>query len=475
MAPATVATMVELAISADAGSRRVLARRHSSRLSVLAKGAVWTTAAASGLALGWGVDLPFVLGALVVLGSLVAALRRLDALVAVALVAFLLPTARFGVTSIFLSLRWGVYLLLLLVLAMRATAARRLGGASTGPSAVLLALVVLVVASTAWSVAPVLTLGRAVTFAGLVVAILLVRVVAAGTAQVQGAFKAVAALVALTSIAGFASTGIGGRYAGIFTNPNAMGVATALLFPVALQEAFVARTRRGRVFFATIAAVLAGEATAAGSRGGLLAVAAAYLVIGWAHVRPDRSLWRVVAFLLPVALAVVGAFTVADPHRFSTENSRDRLWGVFPEVYARHPVLGTGFGTTQVVLAPLSYETGYVDERGVNFHNSYLNLLTDIGALGAACFAGLVAVAWRRRKKAEGAMAAIVVAGLVSAVFESWMFSVGSGFAFVFWFALIEVASGTGSARAPDGSPGDRPTSRRRRLPTDHACDVIIL
>lgn len=112
-------------------------------------------------------------------------------------------------------------------------------------------------------------------------------------------------------------------------------------------------------------------------------------------------------------------------------------------MYKRHPVVGTGFGTTQVVLAPLSSRTGYFDPRGVDFHNSYMNLLLDTGAVGGLCFGTVLLAAWTRRKQADEAMGAVVVAGLVSAIFESWMLSVGSGFAFVFWFALVDVASGS--------------------------------
>lgn len=403
---------------------------------------VGLAAASLGLAIGSGVSPVLLLGLLVFVGSLLLALWRLDALVVLAVSAFLLPSLRVGGAALLLSARWIVYVALLFVLVLRIMGVRTRGPYRFRRPLPVLALAGLASVSVVWSVSPTLTLGRGATFTGLVLAILLIRALPDGARQVRVSLQAVAAAVALANVAGVAVGGAGARYSGLFANPNTVGVATALLFPLALNQAFNGSTSRNRLFFTMIAGLLAAEAAAAASRGGMLAIAASYLVLGAVRLRPRGSPRRMALYLLPAVVAVAVAFMVVDPHRFSTKNTREDLWGIAPELFNQRPVGGTGFGTTQVVLIPYSSRTGYSDPRGVDFHNSYLNLLVDLGSLGVASFAGVLALAWRRRKEASALVVGIVVAGLTSGFFESWMFSVGSGFSFVFWFALVDLASG---------------------------------
>jgi hypothetical protein len=47
----------------------------------------------------------------------------------------------------------------------------------------------------------------------------------------------------------------------------------------------------------------------------------------------------------------------------------------------------------------------------------------------------------RRLSAGEAAVSALVVAGLAAALFESWFFGIGEGFAVVFWLSTIIVAN----------------------------------
>ena len=400
-------------------------------------------AASLGLALGRGVDPSVVVGGVALVAALLVATRRLEALIVLALVAFFLPSLTLTRGAAWAPvLRWVLDGTVLLVLAARVAVQRSRPHGRRIPVA-LIVFTVFAVATTAWSVAPRLTLGRAITFASLVAILALIRTLDDAPRQVANALRILGALIAVGSVLTLPfGSGGGGRYSGIFTNPNAFGVAAALLFPFLLDRSLVSDKRWPKIANGALAALLVAEAAAAASRGGLLAAAAAYLYLGWSRFRQGERRRRFVIFLFPALVAVIASAAVIDPHRFSSVDSRTQLWSAFPPVFSERPLLGHGFGTTQVALQPLSDLTGYARSQAVEFHNSYLNLLVDLGAIGGLLFVLLLVRAIARRKAAPPVLTAVVVAGLVSALFESWLLSVGAGFSFVFWFALVEVATG---------------------------------
>lgn len=400
------------------------------------------------LSLGWaiGQGWPFavVLGALGLLAGLVLSVRRLEIVLLSAMVALLLPSTSIGAGAPWLlSIRWivGGLAFFAVVVRMLNAGDTEASARSTPPEIFL--FVALALASVGWSISLGLTLGRAATFAVMITTLVLVQSVPGARSQLRTALQVTAGLIAVGGLVA-ALTGaraVTGRYAGVFNSPNALGTFCALLFPLVFEQALHAGIRRRRVAAWGTAVALVAQSVAAGSRGGLLAIAAAYFFLLW-RGRRGWAARRLIPFLIPVFVGVaVVIIGVEDPHRFSLTDSRTSLWSIFPEVFKSAPIVGHGFGTTQVVLAPFSARTGYLDPRGVDFHNSYLNVLSDVGLAGGLLLGVVLFRAARASARADAGMVGVVIAGTVSATFESWLLSVGSGSAFIFWFALLGVVA----------------------------------
>lgn len=430
----------------DGGTGRTLPSRRAWVMTVPVPIAI-------GAALGTGLEPLVIVGALVMTAALAIAARRIDALVALALLALFLPSFRLaGEAPWALTLRWVLLGVVLLALTARLAGGRVRWQAGIRAPVSLVAFTAFAAMTVAWSMAPRLTIGRSVSFVSMIVIIVLMHRIDGAAGEVATAFRWVGAVLAFGGlIAVVIGTLPSGRYAGLFANPNTLGTASALLFPFALLGAFESRLRWARVANGLTAALLVGQAAAAASRGGLLAVTAAYLYLGRSQFRRVARRTRLAVLLLPALLGVVISFVVIDPNRLSLIDSRTILWGIFPQVFLEQPLLGHGFGTTQLVLRPFAPITGYLSPGGVDFHNSYFNVLSDMGTVGGILFGALLVRA-ARRHLAHPALTAVIIAGVVSAVFESWLLSVGSGFSFVFWFALIGVA-GARRRRGPNPVP----------------------
>ena len=152
--------------------------------------------------------------------------------------------------------------------------------------------------------------------------------------------------------------------------------------------------------------------------------------------------------------------------------SREGPWKDTVSSIERHPWFGSGFGTSDMgeedvqTVSHLETAEGSNREHG----NSYLAMVEYMGLLGILPFLGLVLLtlrnvskvcAWMRRTGKFGhyavPLAMVVIAGLVHAFFEDWLFAVGSYLCLFFWisaFALTEFvpATMTVSSRTPRSS-----------------------
>jgi O-antigen ligase len=138
------------------------------------------------------------------------------------------------------------------------------------------------------------------------------------------------------------------------------------------------------------------------SRGGLIALAAA-LVAACAIAGPIRT--QAIAVVAIAFAFGIGYYALAAPSSLrqritnvSAQGSAGRsdIWRIASHVAAKHPVAGDGLGTYRVV------ETGYLPANAtlINIHevisldpvvhNTYLELLSELGGIGLALFLGLV-------------------------------------------------------------------------------------
>jgi O-antigen ligase len=266
----------------------------------------------------------------------------------------------------------------------------------------------------------------------------------------------------------------------VFGNPNALGAVIGVAaFPILLWAASVAETRglRQRRFFALV--LCGGLLYVSNSRASILGAAVVILVFTVA-VRQQRLLLQCaflsVFFLTVMAVVnpshvdeLVSSFTGRIIYKeqgtvHGVFGSRLSPWNETYTVVKRHPWFGSGFGTSELGdRRPGAESSSIYTTEGTNREhgNSYLALAEYLGMLGAVPFVILLLMLFRAvlrvfrwmRKTANPyhyciPFALVVMAGLVHAFFEDWLFAVGSYLCVFFWvsaFVLLDLL--------PDAAP----------------------
>lgn len=130
--------------------------------------------------------------------------------------------------------------------------------------------------------------------------------------------------------------------------------------------------------------------------------------------------------------------------------SRKGTWDRTIAVIKAHPWFGSGFGTSVTDRSAMYFEltrSRFIDSRMVREHgNSYLAILEWSGLFGVFPFYFLVGIAATHARKALVNLghtrniwapavpaAAIIIAGLVGAAFEDWLFASGYYVSVFFW------------------------------------------
>jgi O-antigen ligase len=206
------------------------------------------------------------------------------------------------------------------------------------------------------------------------------------------------------------------RLASSITNPNEL----ASILVAALVLSFGLATALKQQPLVRVAALGAGALCTAGifltgSRGGLVSLAvamAAFLVVG------ARWRGRLLVVIVAVALAGIGYFNfVASPEtrsHVSTVGSgtgRLDLWTVGWRMVEQNPVEGVGAGNFPIssvhyLLQPGALErSDYIVGTPKVVHNTYLQLWSELGAVGLLLFACLVAFCLHSALKAAGSFA----------------------------------------------------------------------
>jgi O-antigen ligase len=299
------------------------------------------------------------------------------------------------------------------------------------------------------------------------------------------------------------------RYNGLGGNPNTMAMLLALAVPLGVWAFFEARSRLGRLVSLGVVVLLFGSFVASGSRGALLSAVLGSLVaaigLGARAGRRQALVWASAGAALalglllmaipqpasrnpvrsveivppsPVPFSRLDAETVrplrdeisfprpGQPQRrrslFDTSGRFDAWRGVASQA-ADRPLAGYGFGTEERVFVDRFYF-----HYSTRVENSFLATLLQLGVAGlallAALLVSLVVPAWRARarlppeaRRIAAASSGVVAAGIVLAVTQSFLTSVGSPATAPFWicaFLLAALGLSSGAAEQATGRRG---------------------
>jgi O-antigen ligase len=387
--------------------------------------------------------------------------------------------------------RWVALLVLLAAAAWRAPLVR----VPRGPAVAAAVFVALAALSSAWSVAPRTTFAKAGSLALLFGTCLLLAArphlrreliwgVLAGAAAVG-----LAGLLVLAFKHGDAVTQASyeapARFRGFGQDPNTVALLFGVTTPLAVWALLADRPRRW--WAAACLALFVGELVASGSRGGLGAAAVGSVVVAFCLARGRKGLAVAGAV---VAVAAVGAFVQSLPspaaanppasvtvapgptpkpgyrdaevlypldadigrplpgggeppvrRSFFGGSGRGAAWaGAFHQAVQRR-VAGHGFGTEALV-----FEDRYYTFVGGLPENSYLGLALQLGLAGLVAFAALLVSLVRpalRHVRWSAPGLAVLAAGLVAAVAQSYFYSVGNLAAAALWIPVF-LAAGDG-------------------------------
>ncbi|MGH2972060.1 MAG: O-antigen ligase family protein [Gaiellaceae bacterium] len=400
-------------------------------------------------------------------------------------------------------LRWALLGLLFVCAAAWGPSLRALPGSATASAAALAGLAAL---STAWSVEPRTTFERAVSLALLFgVCVLLAAAVREKADRAADVLWGLLGGAAAVGIAGLlllvvdhgravqaATYQAPARFNGLGQDPNTVALLFAVAVPIAVWA--LLRSRR-RVLAAAVLALLAGTIVASGSHGGLVAGAVGALVVVVTVLGRSRAALVAAAVVVACAGAGVGIQAIPKPATadvsspattttgpkakpgylnaeqlypldadvgqplpgggqppvrrgfFGSSGRLDAWRGALHEA-ARRPVVGHGFGTEQAVFIDRYYSfVGSLPE------NSYIGLALQLGIAGVVALAVLVVILFRAglgalrgpRRDVAACALGVLAAGLLIAVVQSYLYSVGNIATAALWipaFMLPAVAPG---------------------------------
>ncbi|MBL4849074.1 MAG: O-antigen ligase family protein, partial [Planctomycetes bacterium] len=221
------------------------------------------------------------------------------------------------------------------------------------------------------------------------------------------------------------------RAHGAYPSPNHFGLMLALCLPLAVLFSGVYSSERPpravRVGWGLAAAALALGLVASRSRSAVLAAVAAVVVQALLS-RDARTKGRtVLVTLLGLALAVATAGWHALGTRFGDlveggEVDRVAFWQGGLEVWTRFPVFGAGLRSHDELTPSLIEFPRLVNAT----HNDYINVLADLGlvgagliALGVGAYAVTARVGMRRARGPERRLGAALLAGLAAVAVAS--------------------------------------------------------
>ena len=243
------------------------------------------------------------------------------------------------------------------------------------------------------------------------------------------------------------STLVSGRFQGLFTNPNNIGLIVSLAIPLSFGRALASRRRNDWLLWG----LFIFNDLACGSRGALFGSLVGMALILSISVtrRPMLALAIAGSFVIVLGLlwgTDVFQEKVIRADTFETMSNRTKFWELAKQIYIpARPGLGHGFGSDESIHAYYGVSIFDLKLRGFGVMSSYYGLAVAVGVPAtilafAPLWLGTLIAMFRHRMDARlVASAGAVVSGLLISIVEPALYSAGNCFAFFFWITLMLV------------------------------------
>ncbi len=242
-----------------------------------------------------------------------------------------------------------------------------------------------------------------------------------------------------------------GRFEGIFQNPNSLGITCALFLPLALWHFL--ETKKMFSFFIFFLMIIGLLFSASRNSINASVIALGYFI--YMHSKKSKPL----VFFTSVSFLLIMVWTIQTTAKlffhtyyragtFSSFGGRIELWPIALKLITLKPIFGYGFGVEEKVF---SFEHAIPAGLGSSYiHNSYLGMFLQLGVIGfLLLFLPLFVLLFKELFSKQDAtvnflrhaLRASVLAGLLCAIFESWVYSVGNAQSFPFWIMVMLLIS----------------------------------
>lgn len=245
------------------------------------------------------------------------------------------------------------------------------------------------------------------------------------------------------------STNLLGRFRGFMGNPNGLGIWLVLM--VFLIEITENRkiTNYSKTFFLTFIGILIFSVLLSGSRTAIIALTIFYFIkflpfknkifLGITLLGLGGTLVFLFQDLLISSVTNLGFGEVARTSTLETGSGRFIAWDFGWKKFLEQPLLGFGFGFTEVFFKQNYVLLSSLNHQG-NAHNSYLTLLIDIGVIGLLLFLFGIFNFLRNFFDKTDLIWGIVFSVLFMVFFESWLTASLNPFTILF-FIIISIPS----------------------------------
>lgn len=396
------------------------------------------------------------LGGLIILGLSLAMIKSRKFLIFATALFLMLTATQFGVIkNIMETVRWVPYIIFVFLFFSRLFIRKNLPRKIEGFDTFLFIMIVVMFLSAFYSIDPTMTIKRAGTFLLLYISVF--WVIYPKIHSKEDAEETINLLLYATFVpysinmilVFFPDISLhGDRFMGYFLNPNTIGILTGIILPLVLWKAICKNKLWAKILLVFVLLSL----FLSGSRSGLLGS----VIGGSYYIFMTKKKYRIPTIFLSLLIIIV-MFTSGDiiQRQLSSylriggllegtteldivSSGRVEKWKAMVLLIKKRPLLGYGFGTEDLLFRHFGFK---LESPGLYAHNTFLGMAVQMGILGFILFfSPLFYLLFKPSKTKDNlvyALNGMIISGLIGGFFESWMYSVGSAFAFPFWVGVV--------------------------------------